>query len=473
MIMKKIFSNKNKILVVGLVIALSSFASCKKLIEIPANPPSNITRQQAFADSSTALSTVAGVYSLTPGGGGIPYQDGVFTFVTSLSGHDVRNNSYNSDETVFFNYSLTALNTEINDVWQAHYTEIYQVNDVLNGITGNSALSAPFIKQISGEMEFVRAYCYFNMVNLFGGVPLVTTTDYNTNAHLPRVTPAAIYTQIETDLNDAAKKLTATYPSAGHLRANLYTVRALQAKVNLYQRNWQAAYNEADSVIKSGNFNLETDLSRVFLDGSNEAIWQVPILNQYQGSSEALSFIPSSTDSAPNYPVTDSLINQFEPGDLRMANWLGMNVVNGQNVYYPAKYKDQSPTTPATDYMLLRYADIYLVRAEAAAQLNNLGQAITDINTVRTRAGLAGTKVDATSQTAVLGAVLKERRTEMFTEMGNRWFDLNRTSTDNKYPASGQAPAVLSGWQPFNALYAIPQTQRNLNIALTQNQGYH
>lgn len=472
--MKKINSYKSKMLPVCLLIILVSLISCKKLIEIPANPPSAVPRSQVFADSITTLSAVAGVYSLTPGGAGLPYQDGNFTFVTSLSGHEVSSNSGYGDLTQFFNYTtLTPVNSEINSIWTAHYTEIYQLNDILANIKDNANLSASFIQQITGEMEFVRAFCYFNMVNLFGGVPLVTTTDYKTNARLPRSTAAAVYNQILTDLNDAVKKLPVTYPSAGHMRPNLYTAMALLARVNLYLGQWQAAYNEADSVITQGGFNLLTDLNSVFLDGSNEAIWQVPILNLYQGSMEANNFLPYSTTSTPSFPITDSLLNQFEVGDLRKAAWLGFNVVGGQDVYYPAKYKDHSPTTPATDYMLLRFAEMYLIRAEAAAQLNNLGQAITDINTIRTRAGLAGTTADPTSQTAVLDAVRKERRTEMFTEFGCRWFDLNRTSTDSKYSANGQAPAVLSGWQPFNALYPIPQTQKSLNNTLTQNPGYH
>lgn len=457
----------------GLLIALSTLASCKKLIEIPPNPPTNITRQQVFADSATAISAVAGVYSLTPGGGGIPYQDGVFTFVTSLSGHEVAYASGYGDYTQFFSYSVTPVNSEINALWTAPYVEIYQVNDILANIKGNSNLSPAFIKQITGEMEVVRAFCYFNLTNLFGGVPLVTTTDYTTNARLPRATQTAIYTQILTDLNDADKKLPVTYPSSGHVRANFYTAMALKAKVHLYQGKWQDAYNEADSVIKSNNFSLLSDLNSVFLDGSNEAVWQVPIENAYQGSSEAGNFIPYSSSSTPNYVVTDSLLNQFEPGDMRKADWLGVNVVNGQNVYFPAKYKDHSPTNPATDYMLLRYADIILIRAEAAAQLNNLAGAMADVNTIRARAGLGASTANPTSQTAVLAAVRKERRTEMFTEFGSRWFDLIRTATDSKYPSNGQVAAVLSGYQSYDALYPIPQPQIQLNNTLVQNPGYH
>jgi hypothetical protein len=203
----------------------------------------------------------------------------------------------------------------------------------------------------------------------------------------------------------------------------------------------------------------------------------VPIQNQYQGSGDAQHFVPYSSDSTPNYVVTDSLLNQFEPGDQRFTNWLGVNVINGQNVYYPAKYKDLQPTTPTTGFMMLRFAEMYLIRAEAAAQLNDathqLSQALTDVNTIRTRAGLEASTADATSQTAVLAAVRKERRTELCFEFGSRWFDLNRTSTDKKYPSSGQADKVLTGWQPNFALYPVPQAQLQLNSHLIQNPGYH
>lgn len=472
--MKTIFSNKNIIRASALLFTLSTFISCKKLIEIPDNPPTAVTREQIFADSTTALSAVVGVYSLTPGGAGIPYRDGSFTVATSLSGHEIAYTGNSGDYTQFYSYALTPVNEDINRLWIAHYAEIYQVNDVLAGITGNSALSASFIKQITGEMKFVRAFCYFNLVNLFGGVPLVTTTDYRTNARLPRATATAVYTQILTDLNDAVKKLPETYPSAGHLRPNLYTVKALQAKVHLYLGQWQAAYNEADSVIRYGGFGLLANLNDVFLDGSNEAIWQVPILDNNQGSGEAGYFLPYEATTTPSYVVTDSLLNQFEPNDLRKTNWLGLNVVNGNDVYFPAKYKDSRPTSPATYYMLLRFAEMYLIRAEAAAQLNNLGQALTDINFVRGRAGLLPTTADVTSEKEVLAAIVKERRTEMFTEFGSRWFDLNRTMNDTKYPSSGNIINVLSGYNPTkDNLYPISQTQIQLNNTLTQNPNYH
>jgi len=469
--MKNILYNKNKILAVGLLLAFGTLAGCKKLIEIPANPPTQITRGQVFTDSATTISAVAGVYSYTPGGSGIPYSDGFFTLATAISGHEV-SGGYD-DQAQFFNYTLTAFNSSLPLLWKAPYTEIYQINDVLAGITNNGNLSPSLIKQITGEMKVVRAFCYFNMVNLFGGVPLVTTTDYKTNAQLPRASVDAVYTQILTDLDDAVKKLPVTYPSAGHVRANLYTAIALQAKVNLYRGKWQAAYNEADSVIKSGLFDITTTpIGNVFLEGSAEAIWQVPILNTYQGSGDANYFVPYSSDQTPGFIVTESLLKQFETGDQRLENWIAFNIINGKNIYYPAKYKDVQPTSPATGYMMLRLAEMYLIRAEAAAQLGNLTQAITDVNAIRNRAGLGDSPANETSQSAVLAAVRKERSTEMCFEFGSRWFDLNRTSKDTKYPANQQAPAVLPNWQANFALYPIPQAQIQLNSHLIQNPGY-
>lgn len=468
-----ILSNIRHIGISCLVISLSIFGSCKKLIEIPVNPPTGVIREQLFADSATALSAVAGVYSLTPGGAGLPYQDAYFTICTSLSGHEIAVTGNDGDFQQFYSYTVTPVNAEINTIWTAHYTEIYQINDILENIKDNTNLPGSFIRQITGEMKFVRAFCYFNLVNLFGGVPLVTTTDYRTNARLPRSTTPAVYAQILADLDQAVQLLTETFPSEGHIRANRYTAQALLAKVHLFTGQWQAAYNEADSVIKSGDFSLLTDLNGVFLDGSNEAVWQVPILNTVQGSREAAFFLPNTTTTTPFYVITDSLLAQFESGDLRKSAWMGVNIVNGQNVYYPAKYKDKQHTSPETDFMLLRFAEMYLIRAEAAAQLNLLDQAILDINVIRQRAGLAASTVDPTSQTAVLLAVMKERRTEMFTEFASRWFSINRISTDSKYPKSVQAPAVLPGWQPFCALYPIARTQISLNNTLMQNPGYH
>jgi len=465
--MKILSFNKNKILAGWLFLAVSTLVSCKKLIEIPQNPPTQITSAEQFADSATAISAVVGVYTYTQGQG-FAYSDANLTTSAGLSADEL-NATLSSDQQAFYSYTLNSLNSEISSLWQAPYQGLYQVNDVLNGVTNNNNLSASFIKQITGEMKVVRGLYYFNMVNLFGGVPLVTSTDYNITAHQPRVSASAVYTQILSDLTDAVKKLPAKYPSAGRARPNLYTALALLAKVHLYQSNWQAAYNEADSVIKSGVYILTPSPNDVFLDGSSEAIWQLPAVGAFQATAEAGNFVPYGFGATPNFLVTPFLLNQFEAGDQRLQNWIGTTVVNNQNLYYPFKYKNiLASSTPVEDYVVFRLGEMFLIRAEAAAELNNLSEALADVNIIRARAGLAASTADATSQTAVLAAVMKERQTELCFEWGNRWFDLKRTGT-----AGAILSAEKSGWQSYDSLYPIPQAQIQLNNSLTQNPGYH
>src|ERR1700759_2047746 len=137
--MEKLFSNKNKMLVGSLLIALSTLASCKKLLEIPPNPPTQITRQQAFADSSSTITAVAGVYTYTvsSNNNGIPYYSGYYDVSTAMSANEVSttNSGPGVDDGEFFGYTLDSKNSHLNDLWSIPYAEIYQVNDILAGIT--------------------------------------------------------------------------------------------------------------------------------------------------------------------------------------------------------------------------------------------------------------------------------------------------------------------------------------------------
>ena len=457
--------NKNRLLAGCLSIIC---ASCQKLIELPGNPPTYITKEQQYADSASVLSAVAGVYTYNQSKG-FGYSDANFTIATGLSADEISTTVTTNDNPQFYSSTLTSINRSIIALWQYPYQAMYQVNDVLDGITNNSKLSDSFVKQITGEMEVVRAFYNFNLVNLFGDVPLVISTDYNTTAHLPRASVEAVYTQILADLTNAVKILPAEYPSAGRMRPNLYAAKALLAKVYLYRGEWQAAYNEASDIISSNVYSItDVPLNGVFLDGSNEAIWQLPVKNSYQQTAEAQNFVPS-TGAIPRYLVTSFLSDQFEAGDKRLQAWIGTS--NG--LKYPFKYKNKlASSTPLEDYMVFRLGEVLLIRAEAAAHLNNLGEALTDVNTIRSRAGLSASTADVTSQDAVLNAVMHERQTELCFEWGNRWFDLKRNVT----PATSAATvlgAEKTGYNANAALYPIPMAQIQLNNQLKQNPGYN
>jgi len=116
--------------------------------------------------------------------------------------------------------------------------------------------------------------------------------------------------------------------------------------------------------------------------------------------------------------------------------------------------------------MIFRLGEQYLIHAEAAAELGQLGTALSDLNTVRARAGLPAST--ASTQAALLTAIMHERQVELFSEWGNRWLDLVRTGT-----AATVLNAEKGGFQPFMTLYPLPNAQLETNNLLTQNPGYN
>ena len=458
--MKKLFIKTT------IIALLLGGGACKKLIEIPGNPPTEISGKQQFADSATVMTAMAGVYSYTSSGVGFTYNDAYLTLATGLSSDELSSTNV-SDAAFqeFYGYGLTANNTNVATLWSAPYTGVYPVNAILEGIAGNPAISETLRTELTGELKVVRALYYFNLVNLFNAVPLVTSSDYAANTRIPRTSADSIYAQVLKDLTEAEQALTADYPSPGRARPNLYAAKFLEAKMHLYRQEWQAAYDAAGVVIGSGVYSLETDLNNVFLDGSNEAVWQLPATGLYGSVSEAIRFVPYS-GSVPTYLVTPSLLGAFETGDQRLQNWIGTSVSGGQTYYFPYKYKHPSPDGNNEDYMVFRLGELYLIRAEAAAQLGNTAGALSDLDQVRNRAGLSGST--AAAQGDILAAIRHERQVELFTEWGNRWYDLKRTAT-----AGTVLKAEKMGWKDTDTLYPVPNSQRQLDNLLTQNPGYN
>jgi hypothetical protein len=152
-------------------------------------------------------------------------------------------------------------------------------------------------------------------------------------------------------------------------------------------------------------------------------------------------------------------------------------------VYCPFKYKlnssDPTITTSTLTanmkeyFMVLRLGEQYLIRAEARAKLGNSGGAQSDLNSIRNRAGLANYS-GATDQTSLVTAILNERRHELFSEWGNRWFDLKRTGNIDAVMSvvTPQKSKGTTSWQSFQQLYPIPITELQLAPNITQTNGY-
>ncbi|SIT16184.1 RagB/SusD family nutrient uptake outer membrane protein [Chryseobacterium gambrini] len=461
--MKKIFYFFKFVSVVSFI----AFVSCEKFIEID-NPIDQLTTDEVFSDSSTVESAILGLYvqQITSGTSG--FLNGSVTLYPGLSSDEIYNTSASASFDPFLNNDLSSTTTLS---WTNPYNIIYSCNIILEKLE-SSPLSSSYKERARAEVLFIRALNYFYLVNFYGAVPLSLTSDYRVTSTLARSSEQEVYNQIIADLRAAQNNIGSTNESTT-LRVNKWGISALLARFYLYTKQYELAKIEATKVISSGNYLLP-DLSNVFLSSSKEAILQfVPPNTQIFGVADAYRFIPSSATARPNFALTESLINSLESGDGRKSKWLNQNTVAGKVYIYPYKYKTRSVVVGAAKpefNIVLRLAEMYLIRAEASANLGNNSDAISDLNVIRKRALLSELdKNQSISKEDLITIINHENRIEFFAEWGHRWLDLKRT---------GQVDLVLTNlkgdkWQKTDAVYPVPLSDIRQNPNLTQNEGYN
>ena len=403
--------------------------------------------------------------------------------------------------------TVNAGNTEIGGLWNQYYSALYNTNYTLERLTEIDL--DPGVKgPIEGQLKFLRAYFYSDLVQYFGDVVLVTSTVDNPNQafDLVRSPQTEVWAQIEKDLSDAAASLPATYPDDQVGSATKGAALALLGKVYLTQKK----YDEAIATLKQvTGYSLNPVYADNFDPSSKngpESIFEV----QYQGgndlgewSSFAYTFAPRASEGAitgfantppggRNIPTND-LIAAYEPGDLRKDASLHTSYMLNDSIVevpYITKFTYPHTISGRTDnnWPILRYADVLLMLAEAInEQSGPTSEAFGYLNQVRTRAGLE--ELVGLDQAAFRTAVMKERRVELAFE-NHRWFDLKRTMTPaelaafmNAYGAREKAnPTVSRGGISFTAqdydysdyeyYLPIPAPEILLNSDLTQNRGY-
>src|SRR3546814_5026607 len=174
---------------------------------------------------------------------------------------------------VFSQNELTAGELRISNVWSSVYNYIYQANSVIEGLGNSTAVSTDTKKRLTGEALFIRAFCHFHLVNLFGDVPLIISTSYQENSVKPRVPADQVYVQIIDDLVEAVRLLDGS--PVEKIRPSKWAASALLSRVYLFNKDFQKAEFIASEVIGSGDYMLADSLDQVFLVGSEEAIWQL------------------------------------------------------------------------------------------------------------------------------------------------------------------------------------------------------
>lgn len=462
--MLRIHINISRTVAAVAVAAVVLASSCKKFIEIPPNP-TTLAPSQIFADSANATAAITGIYismigtsspALSIGNDGMGMWTGMAAdeFDATGAGFAKEFASNNISITNTFNGS---------SLWANAYKFIYQSNAVMEGVAASSGISAAMKNRLIGEAEFLRAYFHLALINLYGGVPLCTVSDYRITSKLPRADTGAVYTQIVADLEDAYQRLQNDPLALTKVRVNRYAVKALLARVYLYRKQWAPAEAAATEVI-GGNYGLVNNPDSTFLVNNREAIWQVPSTAPGWETVVANNIIPLYGGTVPTSIASPLLLKAFETGDKRRAQWITTSTTGIYTYPYKFKLVNNSAVTvsnPKEAHTPLRLGEMYLIRAEARLKQGVAGAA-DDLNKIRNRAGLGNTT--ATADDDIMKAIMQERRVELFGEWGHRFFDLKRTGT-----IDAVLGAEKSTWKSTAALFPIPYNETLLNPNLTPN----
>jgi len=476
-----------KLVLFSAMLLVICLQGCKKLIEIDL-PTDRITSESAFSADGTAISFVTNTYTTLGSSSGL---DGFLSlsFLTGLSSDELKVLDAQNSDILSSTYKNKLSSMSPPEYWRTIYSMIYSVNVGIEKISESQSLSPQIKQYLLGETKFARAFFYFYLLNLYGDVPLTTTSDWRTNSSISRSSKDEVYLQIIKDLKEAQVLLPDTYKS-GDLKTNTidrvrptkWSALAMLSRVYLYRGNWDLSESVSTEVINNPLFKLE-NLNSVFLRNSQEVIWSIQPTESGRNTSEAMKFVLTGTPSTDDYKpffLNEDLLNAFENNDPRKESWI--ESISAGNIYsYPSKYKALETNGSAqTEYsVLLRLGEIYLNRAESRARLGKNQDCINDLNTIRRRArGSRGETVlpdyvGSFTQEALVSACLKERRIELFSELGHRWFDLKRT---NKIDEVMNLAVIgkKTEWNNNWALYPIPDPELRNNSALVghQNPGY-
>ncbi len=459
--------------------------SCNKLVSVPL-PISSVTTGQVYSSDPTATAAMLGIYSYM--NTSRSWSNSYTSIYLALSADELTDQPSGGEKyDQFLSNDLSTIQNStrvLQAFWQPAYFEIYSANAVISGVQSSTAnVSSGTKNQLTGEAKFIRAFCYFYLTNIFGDVPLNLSTDFNQTVLLHKSPQAEVYNQIVNDLQDAQNLMISDFSLSGGMpiRANKWAATALLARVYEYLGKWQSADSAANAVISSGLFNLvplpvvpevppnvNSD-SDAFSANSREAILQLQTVNSSPWCTwEGNWFIPVFN---PNEWLSSQLVNAFEPGDFRWSQWVASEVRRGNLYYYPYKYKIRqgSPGTPSPEnYTLLRFAEQYLIRAEAETNLGNRSDAINDLNVIRNRAGLPNYSDSANGP--LMQAIQHEKRIEFFAEWGHRWLDIKRWGI--AIQTLDTIPYKRPNIDSTQLLYPIPILEIQTDPNLTQNKGY-
>lgn len=452
-----------KIIIIAALL-LATLSSCESFLDL--KPIDFPTEETFYTDVKGLEGGIIGVYDELQSD---DQYGAKFLTLMEVRGDNVKNDNSGASGGITYQievFTETPANSNFAGSWLSLYTTIYRCNLILQNME-NVQMSDDQRTKIAGQASFIRGLCYFNLVRLWGKVPVVTHSQTVEEArNNKRSEISDVYTQIISDLK-VAKALPAAWPDAERGRATSYAAQSLLAEVYLYMANYPAVITELTSVVTA--IKAKTQLSLVpmaqtfpnDLKTSKDIIFAVQYLKGGVGESAHQNNRYRNND---NSNVISLEPSEFESNaDNRKA--LVAPTGSGQR---PGKF--DAPATnneTSADFPVLRCADVMLMYAEALNEttVTPTQNALDALNAVRLNAGLAAkTAAELSSKDSFRKAVYKERRLELALEC-DRWFDIVRTR---------QFSSIFPGVDAYRQLYPVPQAEiENVNDATGwQNDGY-
>lgn len=434
------------------LIIMVAITSCAKVLDV--EPQQSISPEEALKDKTGIERAITGSYSVLQYVGSYGrYQvivsdlaaDNLDWVATSVDYSEIDQNNINEENSI------------IDGIWSANYDGINRVNNVLYKLPDISDATETEKALYEGEARFLRALFHFNLANFFGGIPIKTlpTLDLS-SVDQARDTITDVYLQVIEDLTIASEKLPASVAPG---RASSFSAAALLARVYLTNFHFTGnpematkAIEQADKVINEGGFTLAPGYADLFSGSNSEMIFQV-VFDAQNYNRLAQNFLPISLNGLYIIAPSQDYMTCYDVVD--SVRFMNSALTDTLNKPYCYKYRDL--VTGTDRVMVLRLAEMYLIKAEALAYTNgNIDEIKANVDMVRTRAGLTGTTASTIEDLKL--AIENERRYEFAFE-GQRWHDLVRTK---------RATTVL-GIDENHTLFPIPLSEMQTNKLMEQN----
>ncbi len=451
------------------IIAVALGACQKDFLEI--TPASQANAENFYKTPDDMLAAVNATYSVLQDGN---QYGGAFMTVIETRSDNVEDNDpaagggrrYRLDR-----FQETATNDILQDVWGSIYQGVFRANTVLNRIE-SVKMDESLRNRYSAEVRFIRALSYFNLVRLWGNVPLILEAESPEEVRETAIrNPVSeVYTAIEADLQFAASHLPAAYEGSDLGRVTAGAANTLLGKMYLTLGQYPQAVNILQPLV--GAYQLQDSVGSVFTANNElnrEIIFAVRFRKDQPGEDHGSWY---GITIVPN--LTPGLLNAYSPQDRRLPLLEFQQISPSSAVSVPRKFYDEPYASDrfGNDFPVLRYADVLLMLAEALNETGYTpdGDALRYLNQVRTRAGLPPyTAAELPGQESFRQAVWAERRLELALE-NHRWFDLLRTNRAQE----AMAVAGIS-LEPYQTVYPVPQWEIDVfndPESFPQNTGY-